>query len=121
MKKYSFINPDYTLQNNLMAFGYECGEGWIPLIEETFDKIEEILKENPDLDFQVVQVKEKFGTLRIYYFGEGRNEQIDTLIDICIDKCDKICEACGEKGELREKRYWYITLCDKHYEEWIKK
>ena len=102
-----------------MAFGYECGEGWIPLIEETFDKIEEILKENPDLDFQVIQVKEKFGTLRIYVYG--CNNEISDLIDTCTDKSAEICEVCGEKGELREKRYWYITLCDKHYEEWIKK
>jgi ribosomal protein L37AE/L43A len=27
------------------------------------------------------------------------------------------CEICGEKGELRTNIGWYLTLCEKHYNE----
>ena len=49
MKDYTFIRPDPYLQNNLMAFGFECGTGWHPLIIELFDKLQEIIDKNPEL------------------------------------------------------------------------
>ncbi len=116
ISKYSFINPDPTLKSNLMAFGYECDNGWIPLIEEFFDKIESILDGNKDLYFQVLQVKEKFGTLRIYVYGG--NEEINDLIELCTDKSAETCEICGNFGTLRDRNRWYKTLCDAHYKEW---
>ena len=29
----------------------------------------------------------------------------------------ELCEICGEKGELRRDIGWYLTLCEKHYNE----
>jgi len=116
-RQYSFINPDPTLKSNLMAFGFECDDGWIPLLRELFDNIEQILADEPGLVFQVLQVKEKFGTLRVYYYGG--NEEIEKLTDNACDKSEITCETCGEAGELRDKNYWYRTLCDLHYEMWL--
>jgi hypothetical protein len=67
LNKYSIINPDPTLRNNLMAFGIEAEKGWYPLIIELLDKIQSIVDANPEyIDLQVVQIKEKFGSLRVY-------------------------------------------------------
>ena len=42
MKKYSICKPDPTLKNNLLAFGFECNRGWLPLIYELLDKLQVI-------------------------------------------------------------------------------
>lgn len=61
-----------------------------------------------------VQIKEKFGGLRIYMAGN-----IEGMFDI-IDKAErksyKICEFCGAPGKTRDGS-WIFTLCDKCNEE----
>ena len=116
MKKYSIIEPDPTLQNNLMAFGFEVGDGWRPLVVELLDKIQKIVDNNPEYsELRVLQIKEKYASLRVYlnyYF-----EEIEKLIDEYEEKSTHICEVCGEVGEAYDINHWYIVLCDKHYRE----
>lgn len=110
MKDYRIIKPDPTLQNNLMAFGFMCGQGWYPLIYETLDKIEEIaLRDN--LDIEVTEVKEKFGGLRIYL--GNYTDEIDKIVLNAEEQSFYICELCGEPGKLREVNHWLMTRCDK--------
>lgn len=45
----------------------EIGEGWYPLVEPLFEYIEEYNK-TTDVPIKVLQVKEKFGGLKILYF-----------------------------------------------------
>jgi len=115
MKKYSIINPDPSLRRNLMAFGFECDEGWYPLIFELLDKIQETVDANPNYaDMEVTQVKEKFGTLRVYMNYEP--DEIFDLIQEYQKKSEATCEVCGKLGELRELKYrWLKTLCEKCY------
>ena len=120
MRKYYFIKPDPGLHDNLMAFGFECGEGWYPIIEEAFDKMEKTIEKMPKKEqkilkksFEILQVKEKLGGLRIYV-----NMYTDEIIEIIREaerKAIKTCEICGESGEIREINHWYFTNCDEHY------
>lgn len=116
LKKYTIIQPDPTLRNNLMVFGFEIGEGWMSLVIELLDKIQHLVDNNPEYSgLQVIQVKEKFAQLRVYlnyYYKE-----IEDLIEEYTEKSVHICELCGETGETRNLHGWYMTLCDKHYEE----
>ena len=120
LKKYTIIKPDPTLKNNLMAFGFEIGKGWMPLVTELLDKIQYLVDNNPEYsELQVIQVKEKFAQLRVYlnyYYKE-----IEDIIDEYEEKSCYICEVCGEKGEIRNINNWYTALCDKHYAEYSKK
>jgi len=119
MRKYTIIDPDPMLQNNLMAFGFECDKGWHPMIVELMDKIQDIVDANPEYsDLRVVQVKEKFAGLRVYMNYDPK--EIDDLIDEYEKRSYITCEVCGMEGKEREDRHWHKTLCDKHYEEWIK-
>ena len=117
MKQYTFIKPDPTLQNNLMDFGFECGPGWYPLIEELFDKMQDMVDKNPILsDLEVLQVKEKWGSLTIYlsyYFPE-----VEKLINEYEEKSLAICEKCGSQDQvdMRNIHGWYTTLCQKCFE-----
>ena len=120
LKKYTIIQPDPTLRNNLMVFGFEIGEGWMSLVIELLDKIQHLVDNNPEYSgLQVIQVKEKYGELCVYlnyYYKE-----IEDIIDEYEEKSCYICEVCGEKGEIRNINNWYTALCDKHYVEYSKK
>ena len=120
LKKYTIIQPDPTLRNNLMVFGFEIGEGWMSLVIELLDKIQHLVDNNPEYSgLQVIQVKEKYGELCVYlnyYYKE-----IEDIIDEYEEKSCYICEVCGEKGEIRNINNWYTALCDKHYAEYSKK
>jgi hypothetical protein len=110
MNKYKFIKCSY-----------ECNSGWYQMLDELFGKIQSIVDELPkgEFEFEVVQVKEKFGTLRVYcnYYVEDIEDLIETYSKIS----GHVCEVCGEDGKLQEENGWYKTVCDSHHKEWIKK
>lgn len=117
LSKYSITEVDPTLKNNLMAFGLDCGEGWHPLIKELLDRLQSLVNSvSPDLNnFRIVQIKEKWGTLRIY--TNFSTYEIENIIDEYEQKALTICEMCGKPGYLREDLAWIQTLCDFHYKE----
>ena len=63
------------------------------------------------LTFEVLQVKEKVGGLRVYV--NCRNDAISERIGIAADESFRTCEVCGQPGKLREGRC-IKTLCDEH-------
>jgi len=91
-----------------MAWGFECGNGWHKIIEELCEKIANIP------GFKFAQVKEKFGTLTIYYDGP-ENEDDRAKVRLAIDeaeiKSSKTCENCGEPGENTNINGWLRTEC----------
>ena len=102
-----------------MCWGISCEKGWEPLLREMSEKleilIEEWIKENPNLPDHpcASQVKEKFGTLRVY-MTHSTNE-IDDVIEEAERRSAVTCEACGEPGEEKNTG-WIFTYCNKHYE-----
>jgi hypothetical protein len=79
--------------------------GWHSLVNELFDLAE---KEN----FTVAQVKEKYGTLRIY--ANGASEDVYKMIDDLERRSSTICEACGKSGERIIRGGWIKTRCKYH-------
>lgn len=88
------------------------GEGWHPLIKELEDKLNDI-----DPDFQLQQVKEKFGTLRYYAQCDKGGVNFHKLISEAEEKSGTICEMCGEPAETHSYSGWLKTLCDEHRRE----
>lgn len=83
------------------------GKGWSTLIDLAYRLFE---REN----VKVLQVKEKYGSLRLYC-GQAT---LFTLgyISALEDVSRYVCEECGKPGTLRTDG-WYKTLCDECYEE----
>jgi len=110
-------------KSSLMMFGFECGDGWFPLIEELLLAAKQRVEAGEWKSFRVVQVKEKFGGLRFYY--EGGDERFAGMVEMAERLSFRICEACGawatetritrdpETGEPRG--YWVATLCAEHH------
>ncbi len=113
-----FRGRNMTVRENLMPFGFACGDGWFDLIYQLCTDITAELDkpENEGIAerFIVLQVKEKFAGLR-FYVGSA-TEAIFDLIHKAEADSYEICERCGEPGLCRMGS-WYRTLCDRHAEE----
>lgn len=81
------------------------GAGWAPLIHKIFDKKEEL-----NLNVRIIQVKEKWGGLRVY---ADYDDSFEPFIQEVMNESFDICEECGVAGSLRGNG-WYKTLCDEH-------
>jgi 5'(3')-deoxyribonucleotidase len=119
----AFEKEDYEVlqeryQHILKKLEYiECDIGWFDIIDEALKGILEIAYEEDD-NIQVVQIKEKFGGLRIYYdleseIDEDRVRRLEDIVYNAESLSYKTCEVCGEEGKVR-KGGWIKTLCDEH-------
>jgi hypothetical protein len=61
-----FSGRHLTLQQSLIPFGFECGDGWYNLIDELCENVMTLIGDK-DITVTAAQVKEKFGGLRFYY------------------------------------------------------
>jgi len=104
---------EWPLTQNLMAFGFECGDGWFKIIDQLSADIT-LLDEKNGTTTIAVQVKEKYGGLRFYV--QAGSDAIFDLIDKAEDESSRTCEMCGEPGELRGVG-WVSTMCDKCWAE----
>jgi hypothetical protein len=103
--------PPYDPMQNLLCFGFEVGGGWFPLIAKLSEDIQKILDSDPELNIQVVQVKEKYGGLRFYAHGSTGRE-IDALIDNAEEESENICENCGKPAVPQKSKGWIKTRCE---------
>lgn len=95
--------------NTIMKWKDSVGSGWYPIIEEAIVDIEKH-------GGFIVQIKEKFGGLRIYVQG-GDFDAIDTVVRNAEGKAAIVCEECGKPGQLDQSGYWLKTYCVEHIAE----
>lgn len=114
------LYEEIDISSSSMSYGCSIGKGWKPLIRELCFQLVEL-----DSGVVFVQIKEKFGGLRIYYrFAqmstgqeptEWQIQEADRLIEETVRKADESCETCGKPGSLRKtKREWLYRSCDEH-------
>jgi len=111
-----FSNKDPRQPIN--AYSFECQDGWFNLLFEALTQIEAIvctMNMRARQDYRVVQIKEKFGTLRLYMDG-SLHEDIQAIIRTAENKSSQTCERCGAPGTRRGKG-WIVTQCDNCEEE----
>lgn len=99
------------------------GAGWHPLIEELYALLEE-----RNFPVKVIQVKEKFGGLRVYTSIYDKDIE-DKIVELSL-RSHHICETCGEPGETRKTSVgcgetrktpagWLVTVCPQHGKDTI--
>jgi hypothetical protein len=113
---YDVIHAEFP---TLVTRRFECRVGWYPLIRNFFAEVAEALKADPKREFVLLQVKEKFGGLRVYYrLLPFENDAVANRIHDAYmtgEKASmKTCDVCGKPGATRNNRGCYITRCDDH-------
>lgn len=90
----------------------ECDMGWDSILDNLCGSIQEYVKSNPMVkDFDITQVKEKFGTLRFY--TNYSDDYIDGMIHFAEFLSSKTCETCGVTSCVKLERIggWVKTIC----------
>lgn len=76
-----------------------------------------------DPDYQVLQIKEKFGALRFYYATDVKETAVLEAMDRYVREAEhesaKTCEMCGKPGRQRENAKRLKTLCEEHASAWM--
>lgn len=100
---------DLPVTENLMSFGFCCGDGWFEIIYTLSQQIQDYNLAHPEATVIAVQVKQKFGELR-FYVSQSIPE-IDALIREATVRSLQTCELTGQPGVLCRQGNYYQTLC----------
>jgi hypothetical protein len=98
--KLKAINPMFW------ADTWPCvGDGWYGILEDLSRRLAKIAPE-----CIAIQVKEKFGSLRIY----TGNASVDAhdAVAAAERKSAETCETCGKPGSISTDSYWMSAMCD---------
>lgn len=109
-----FKNRYGDMKETLMCWGFECGDGWYPLLNALCRKLmwdgrdheHKWVRQDPPV---VVQVKEKFGGLRFYV--DSSTDIDDAIIEFAELLSYSICENCGSMKDVSQTKGWIKTRC----------
>ena len=115
-----FIERSKTVYEFCMGRGFECGNGFFPLInslcchiQEHIDSYNKYCKDKPPIEQMIfLQVKEKFSNLTIYY--GGGDDYCRGLIDMTQALSYYFCEICGNGGciNVGQTKGWIQNICE---------
>lgn len=115
-EKYSkiFSGRNGDPKETLMCFGFCHDDGWFNIIDSMCSLIQSHIDRLPEGEreekqFVAVQVKEKFGELRVY--GVGGDQFTSGVIAMASEISRVTCEACGKPGKISGPG-WYRCLCE---------
>jgi len=123
VEKYPLLFPQADAETPFNDWGFEVSEGWYDLIENTcrvlynpyrnaewrmeyaekmkdkdpslFEKYSKELEEEKSKLPVFAQIKQKFGTLRLY--ADNVNSYSDGIISLAESLSEHICKHCGDK------------------------
>ena len=81
-----------------------CGEGWMPLVEEAYEKLPSTIS--------ISCVYQKWGVLK--FDCEPWDEGFESFLEDIEERSMGICEKCGGAGAEKIIDGWVHTRCDLH-------
>jgi hypothetical protein len=97
-------------------FGFQCEIGWIGILDRYFEVIDREMPQ--DAVYELRQVKEKLGTLRIYddSYGETLSsvKAVTEAHRLAEARSYHTCEYCGRPGVWSNRRGYLTTVCEDH-------
>lgn len=91
---------------------FRCGDGWFSILDDLGKQLQALIEAEPEEKrrrYRVVQVKEKFGGLRVYL--DRYVEAMSDAIDAAERASTTTCERCGDPGSICTVG-WVQTLCN---------
>ena len=91
----------------------EVPEGWRELFLEKCIRLSDILDcDHSENEFRILEIKEKYGELRIYYTGaECVSEEIDKLFEEARLESKYTCIQCGDINETSFSEKFGVPMC----------
>ena len=98
--KYSIFN---SILNNIPKYS--------KLYRKLYNLFDKYISRKPlaEFVFQITQIKEKYGTLRVYYYGG--DQYVEALIDNAEHMSYYTCEFCGATKNVGQTKGWIYTIC----------
>ena len=128
------LNGEMNEMNTCMYWGCECSDGWFKPLEEFTYKVKLLNELASKYNFYFIceQLKEKWGTLNIYWGTRildkskeyEETKEVISIKDLfraalrqCEQKCEETCEWCGaeqryNKVEIVQTTGWIHFVCD---------
>ena len=150
-----FVNRHADMKTTAMCWGFECGDGWYNILDTLCEALTnsyttcidfgngQIEDAGDPPQVIVTQVKEKFGTLRFYYYIKCQNlkykelcakygdnhaaiqswisdyeKYYDGAVHMAEVMSSRTCEVTGQQGELHSsggtRNGWLKTMSREH-------
>lgn len=103
------IFPPYSTDGR---FGFECLDGWAELLDAAAGLVQQFVDATGVEQVFARQVKEKFGSLRIYLWNA--DERAVAIFDLIEGLSASICEECGQPGSIQKRNGWLLCRCPEH-------
>lgn len=95
---------------------FMCHEGWVRILDDYFAAVDRAMPDGET--YQIGQIKEKMGTIRIYdsAYGDAWASVAAVTEAHCLAEARSLhtCEYCGKRGRLRKRRAYLTVTCDDH-------
>lgn len=100
-----------ALYGHLNVAYIAAGRGWFPLIEDTLEAIDASLLPEERAGFRITDIKEKYGTLRVY--TDNAPNAVEAIIEVAERRSATTCDRCGDYGRVQGKG-WLACRCARH-------
>lgn len=88
------------------------GSGWHDIILNLDKKLKML-----DPEYEILQIKEKFGSLRYYYESNVKITAVKEAMDRYVRNAElqsaRTCERCGLDADIKKIKYTYKAICKK--------
>lgn len=97
----------------LSELEYSIPDGWFKTFGQMLvDEVNEV-----DPTTRVIEAKEKFGSLRIYFDSSGGYYKVDKIIEKYSVLSENICAICGKPDVHMTDVGWVYPLCEDCYKK----
>lgn len=98
--------------NSLREWSDSVPCGWADIFNKLCEDVESRLTDKELDELEILDVKEKYGSLRIYH----NMDKIDDLVNACEKLTAETCINCG-KHATHTSKGWILPFCDDCPEE----
>jgi len=95
--------------------GLEVDDGWFNIINDMLRDIEKLCQNYNKMPL-ILQIKEKFGLLRVYFKYtdlEELDNKLDEIIESYVNRSKTTCECCGSPGNVQDVHGRLKSVCHK--------
>jgi len=113
-------------------------DGWTGVADRLFNDLDAMMSDDEAATFEIVQIKEKFGGLRVYWELDGQQTMVIDAISAhsvqhmensparptalfgrvrervrqAAQQAATTCQKCGSEGATATRSGWVVTLCE---------